>query len=82
MQNKTCGIGYGGTDVRNVKEQFQIENFKFEMNARTKLGGGEEPAECSLYSGRPGAENNVSVIDLIYGVVLRALNCVHPGLKI
>lgn len=68
--------------MRNVKEQFQIENFKFEMNARTKLGGGEEPAECSLYSGRPGAENNVSVIDLIYGVVLRALNCVHPGLKI
>jgi len=70
-----------GKVARGEKEQFQIENFEFQMSATTKLGGGKEPAECSLYPGRLRAENHASVIHPIYGVVLRALDYVHPGLE-
>jgi hypothetical protein len=66
----------------NAKREFPVEKevdaalfFRF---LRTKLSNSGQGWDRS---GRLSAENHASVIHPIYGVVLRALDYVYPGLE-
>ena len=65
----------------NAKRKFPVEKevdaalfFRFLMTKLSNRAGWDR-------SGRPRAENHASVIHPIYGVVLRALDYVHPDLE-
>ena len=69
-----------------------VRNFRFQMNAKRKLSVGKSAARMSFIlqdepfrqagaTRSPRVGNNASVINPIYGVVVRALDYVDPGLE-